>query len=223
MAFSGSYDFTMTASDVCTLALEKIGVVGENQQPTGNQLSKARQQLNLILKELENQGYKFWTTEQKTFNTNTSNQTYSIDADISEIEYAFIRDEGIDTPLAIYTRFDEADIQNKTDEGKPTAVRFTRNNNTQTLTLYPKPDKVYAIYYGKSKIIQDVDIGTNNLDVLTNWLNALVYGLASELGDSYQIPLQERDRFEAKAGQKFRAAKMRSKEFTTEVIVKGRF
>lgn len=50
MAVSGSIDFAATRDDIITEALEQLGVLGEGESPTTNQLTSCSRTLNMMLK-----------------------------------------------------------------------------------------------------------------------------------------------------------------------------
>ena len=49
--------------------------------------------------------------------------------------------------------------------------------------------------------MQDLLIGDDNLDIPTEWLEAVIYGLAFRLADDYNVPLAKADRIGQKANQ----------------------
>jgi len=49
--------------------------------------------------------------------------------------------------------------------------------------------------------MQDLLIGDDNLDIPTEWLEAVIYGLAFRLADDYSVPLAKADRIGQKANQ----------------------
>lgn len=50
MATSGSIDFAATRDDIITEALEQLGVLGEGESPSANQLTSSARTLNMMLK-----------------------------------------------------------------------------------------------------------------------------------------------------------------------------
>jgi hypothetical protein len=50
MAVSASIDFAATRDDIITEALEQLGVLGEGESPSANQLTSSSRTLNMMLK-----------------------------------------------------------------------------------------------------------------------------------------------------------------------------
>jgi len=77
MAFSASYDFTITRDDIIAAALRKLVVLGEGQTPTTNQVTTAAQALNVMLKAFKADGLPLWYVRTgyiyPIHNTNTYN------------------------------------------------------------------------------------------------------------------------------------------------------
>ena len=67
MATSGSYDFTLNRDQIVTRALQLLQVLPGGTSATGDQLTDAVTQLNLILKAFQNEGMNLWAIQKKTF------------------------------------------------------------------------------------------------------------------------------------------------------------
>lgn len=65
MAISNSIDFTLTRDDIITEALELLGVLGEGETPTTDQLNSSSRSLNMIIKAWQADGLNLFavTTE----------------------------------------------------------------------------------------------------------------------------------------------------------------
>jgi hypothetical protein len=64
MTTSGSYDFTVTRDELITLAHQHIGVVGEGESCTANQVTEAAKLLNLIVKLRAGEGMPAWSLKR---------------------------------------------------------------------------------------------------------------------------------------------------------------
>ena len=102
MALSGSFDFTMTRDNAIQEALELLGVLGEGESPTADQLTSCSRTLNLMLKHWQNREvsqnlirklYVFLDDEKRTYDLSTTvassdHSAYNFYADTVEADYA---------------------------------------------------------------------------------------------------------------------------------------
>jgi len=63
MAFSGSNNFSATATDIVTIALRKCGVLGEGQTASLAQVEEYLLELNMLLHNMQVDGMSLWTVE----------------------------------------------------------------------------------------------------------------------------------------------------------------
>ncbi len=102
MAVSGSFDFTLTRDNAIQEALEMLGVLGEGESPTANQLTSCSRTLNLMLKHWQNREvsqnlirklYVFLDDEKRTYDLSTTasssdHSAYNFYADTLGGDYA---------------------------------------------------------------------------------------------------------------------------------------
>jgi hypothetical protein len=81
-------------------------------------------------------------------------------------------------PLQRYSVPDYAALPNKTTAGRPSTMLVRREASPVTLTLWPVPDRVYAISYWYLRRVQDAGNGGNEPDVPIRFVPALIAGLA---------------------------------------------
>lgn len=219
MTISANYNWTATSAQILSAALRKVGVT----EPDASDLSIAKFALNALMKELQHRKDFPWLVSLVTFPCVVATKDYTLEADTADIEQVFVRENDYDYPVHIVSRFDENDITDKTDAGRPTACRFHRTLTASTLTLYPVPDDTYAVYYSKIRLVRNMDADANNADVLVEWINALIYKLAAELSNDYHLPLEERNWLEGKANSKMSEAKKTAEEPQDETTVRGSY
>jgi len=63
-------------------------------------------------------------------------------------------------------------------------------------TSYTSPEQ---LIYEYKRPLYDFDVATDNPDIPQGWYRFLLYALIADLGDSYGLPIDERNRFDAKA------------------------
>lgn len=117
------------------------------------------------------------------------------------IERAFVRTlANVDTPLCLTSRAAFSMPENRTKLGTPEILWLDRQLTTPKCYLWPIPDAAtYQIHYLYTRILEDFDAAANTPDFPQSWYDALVYGLAANLSDEYQTPLNERQVLMAKA------------------------
>lgn len=80
MATSGSVDYAATRDDIIKEALEILGVLGEGQSPSANQLTSCSTTLNYLVKSMQNRVKHLHVMTDVFLFTNTTSSTYTIDA-----------------------------------------------------------------------------------------------------------------------------------------------
>lgn len=94
-----------------------------------------------------------------------------------------------DIPILTFSRQEYFDTPNKTAESKTTQVYYDPQLSLGVMYLWPAPDsaKDRLLFTGLFPI-EDFDAATNNPDLPQEWLNALTFGLAEDLGVEYATP-----------------------------------
>jgi len=84
MATSGSINYSVTRDDIITEALEQMGVLGEGQSPSTDQLTSMSRTLNMMVKAWQADGLNLFTV-QKTYLFLQKNQNqYSLSSSTSD-------------------------------------------------------------------------------------------------------------------------------------------
>lgn len=79
-------------------------------------------------------------------------------------------------------------------------ISTTGSDRHGELFLWPAPSNVnYLFKFTFTKPLADIDTNSDLSDFPVEWINALKFNLASEIAPEYRVPLQERDRIDAKA------------------------
>jgi len=113
-----------------------------------------------------------------------------------KILYAFRSDKnGFDTEISIIGETEYRRQSNKTSDGPPVEIFYNPQGNQSTGKIWVWPDDGGADWDKIVLICQqlpdDFDTGANNPDFPIEWGNALVWGLAAELGAEYGLPESE--------------------------------
>ena len=213
MALSGSYDFTLTGTNLIASIHRKLGI----QTANTTQKTNALEAVEVILKALASEGFNLifpFTQESITQALVASTAAYNQNAKIMHIAQAFIRRDNVDTPVRVISTPEYQAISTKTTEGKPSSLWFNRQH-TPVVTLYPVPenatDVLHMVVVNK---IQDLDNASNNIDIDSAWFRALLYAgmqdIAPEVGRPDMVSYAERQASIAIAKAKETAGHMQS-------------
>ena len=119
-----------------------------------------------------------------------------------KIVSAYRRDKNdIDTEVSLIGEDEYRSQSNKGAEGPPVEAWYQPTLTTGTLYVWPVDggadwDKVVlSVQYAPD----DFDTGANTAQFPVEWINALVWNLAAELGGEYGIPLRDRQYLDGKA------------------------
>lgn len=140
---------------------------------------------------------------------------FVLPADAIGIDKAFLRYEGIDTSIYPITIDNYFEIQDKSAEGIPDRLVIIPERHEVSLSigegyenkwrvyLYPCPlDNLIGkaiLHYQKVRKTEDFDHLYDAMDGTMTWAEPLIYGLAANLADEYQLSINERAYLQNKA------------------------
>jgi hypothetical protein len=114
-------------------------------------------------------------------------------------------DSGIDVPLSEMGRVEYQDMPNKATESAINSYYYDRRGGAETnglIYLWPTPaDETEVVKLTVALPIQDFTAAGNDADFPPEWTRAIVWGLADELADEYDVPEPKRTRIERRAAQ----------------------
>lgn len=210
MSTSNSTNFNVTRDEIIAGALRILGVVGEGQSPTTDQITASAEALNYIIKAWENQGVPIWAIKFTDITLTAATADYNIGlsqtvnvAKPLKVYQAFRRTTGnVDVPMTILSQQQYNMLGNKTSSGPPSQLYYNAQRDYGILSLYPVPSSadtsdIVRIYYQRP--LEDFDASTDNADIPQEMLRALKYDLANELAFEYGIPSADRDTLERRA------------------------
>jgi hypothetical protein len=191
MSTSGTASFTLTAAQVITYALKKIGVVRAGGAATGEAAEDARLELEMMLKEWALTGPCLFTRREGSAALTANTQSYALsDTMPLRILHARYRDaSGRDTPMDALTREEYFGLPLKASRGVPWQYYFDPQGAASALYVWPVLPAVNGetIEYTYQRRIEDIGAVTNSIDIPQEWLSTLGYGLAARLLDDYGI------------------------------------
>lgn len=193
--------WTLLASEICTDALQHLGVLGEGEAANGDQQQTALRGLDAVLKELPLYGYAWpkLSTEGSLTWGGAGVQTITLPTDYYGYPVVWTTVNGQKTPLTQIPHALWVEMTNRTASGLVTHFYVSPAN---VLSLYPVPptvDPALTIQY--QKIVDDADLATTP-DVLQVWKNALGYGVANETGLKFGAPDARRAEIAARWAEK---------------------
>jgi len=190
-----------TQAEIVTRALQICGVVPQGKSPTPTQTSEADKVLLSFLASLSNIGLRGFTNTQQTISITTGVQDYSTGVLSVLMHSAFVRDSNADDWSLTFITAEQYDtIVDKTDTGRPKYAFVVRDPNLYyQIKVHPVPDTTYTMYYRSVEDISQPTDREDGLAVPQRWEDVIVYGLASNLADLYQIP----DNMYARVNNKF--------------------
>ena len=78
MSTSGSTDFSVTTEDIITEALELLGVLGEGEAPTADQITSSQRTLNMMAKTWQADGLNLFAVQRATLNLIDGQEVYNL-------------------------------------------------------------------------------------------------------------------------------------------------
>lgn len=202
MATSGSVDYSLTARQIATAALELIGVVSIGETPEAEHSAKALEQLNLMVKTWgADPAPKLWLKTEGTITLSASTASYTASpVTLMRKVLSGRRRTGSgtsqnDLPLRVLSRQQYEDRPNKLSTGSPLEVYFDPQRATRTLYVWPVPDATIAasttLQITYLRVIEDLDSLSDDFDLPQEWLEVLQYGLAARLTIPYRMHLTD--------------------------------
>lgn len=183
---SGTYSFALDVIDIIEEAYEQAGY----DPKTGYDLQTARRSLDLLLQEWTNKGVNLWTVEAITTSLATDTASYTCTARVLDVLDVVIRDsDGNDTVLDRLTMRAYLELPDKDQSGDPTHYTTFRERDALVIKVWPVPeDGNSSLHYYAMRRIQDTGSYSNNPDIPSRFLPALIAGLAWKLAIKGSLP-----------------------------------
>jgi hypothetical protein len=205
MTTSGTTTFTMTAAQVISYALCKIGIVRGTSAVPPDDAEDARIELEAMMKEWAFTGPYISTKAEGSVTLTNATQSYDLTTTkpLRILGVRYRQTSGLDLPMEQLAREEYYELPNKASAGTPTQFFFDPQSATQTLFVWPVPATVTTetFKYTYQRRIQDIGVITNTIDIPQEWLSTVGYGLAARLLDEYGIADQVSERIRQRAGE----------------------
>lgn len=196
---SAAVDWNLTRERIADKALEKCKRLGIGRAASAADRALCLEALDSVLKNLHWRGYS-WPKTISAFSTLslTSNlasialpQDYYTGARLNYVDAS-----GKEVPLPLPITPEEWRlIPSKTTQASYPIQVYIDNFNV--LWPYPRTNQTVTLNLYYQKVIND-SVASSNTDLDSPWMLGLVYGVAAEIGDEFDVDPAKIARFEAK-------------------------
>ena len=199
MATSGTYSFMMVGNDLIGAALRLTGRFDPYDAIPSTDMLNVQQALEVLLKELAIDGLPLWKVQTVTVPMVAKQASYNLSALSGStlplrVLQAILRDaNGNDVELTNESRYDYNLLGQKASTGVPNQYYYDPQLSGGLLTLYDVPvDTTHTMYVTIQQQIQDLTVGTNNVDFPQEAYRMLKWCLADEIAIEYNTPPAKR-------------------------------
>lgn len=217
-------DFNITRNQIIESALRKVGALAPGEAVQASELDAARISLNLIVKEWQSRSVFLWTIQEQEITITSGNNSYVLDQDVIGLDGATYLDNTDDIPLEIISWRNYHNITDKDSvSNTPTVLAMKTEVETPTIYIYPTLSADVDIKLRVIKRLKDMDNPSDNPDIPSRWIRALIFALASDLAPEYSLDLRERAALTNEAIRLFKDAKTGDVEYQDATVVCSAF
>lgn len=218
MSTAATTNYTVTRDQVIGRALRIVGAIATGETPAPGALTEASDALNQLVKEWQADGMQMWGILTTSFPLTATVSVYPIglgqtvnQTAPNKVYQAWMRDNTAltDQPMLVITRQEYDILGSKFSPGTPNQVYYfppgplDTNQIVGTFTFYTTPDAFTAanktFFFTGQFPLTDMNMGTDIPDFPSYYYNALVWGLAEQLGFEYGVPIQAQSQISAMA------------------------
>jgi len=204
--YSGTYTFGMTALQTVQAALRLTGAFDEYETIPDTDTANVLQALEILVKEMAQDGLPLWCVKDVSFPTVIGQATYNLSTitgttlPLRILDQYIVDQAGNSVTLIMTSRYDWDTLGQKFQPGIPNQVWYDPQLNNGTLTLYDVPiDATHTIHVVVQLQMMDVGSLTNNLYFPQEAYRMLKWCLADEICLEYRTPADERREINEKA------------------------
>lgn len=188
MAVSGSVDFSLTALEIIEEARAMLGVHADEEPLEEHEKQRGLRVLNMMLKAWQADGVMYWTMTEGSHVLTQSDRdiTFGTGADFTTLPFDImdvrITRNSTDLKMREMSREEYYQLPIKTNEGYPTNWFYDRQRDSGTLYIWPAPDSTAGtLKFTYRRIINDMDVNADDMDLPQEWFEAVVANLAERL------------------------------------------
>lgn len=197
MSTSGSTNFNLSANEIIVEAFDLIGVGSEGEPISADMYNRAKRSLNLLIKTWGAQDHLWTRTEGPAVTLVAGQASYALASlfPSKPMRVLSVRRRltsgSLDTPLTELSRSDYFDLPNKSVQSVPVNFYYDPQVATGSLYVWPTASTATAaaqtLHVTYLRRMDDIDSTANDADLPQEWLQALCYNLAVELGIKYGV------------------------------------
>lgn len=200
MASSGDYSFNPSTYQIITGALRLLGAVQSGEAPPAEEYEDALASLNGLIHAWQTNNLHVWTQSTVDVPLVAGQTSYQIgigSTDLPLVPRPLKVTEGRlvvgaeEEPLIPMSRWDYANLSNKTSPpGPPAQYFYDPQLPYGVLTVYPTPAVTGLVRIVAQRPLQSFDTQRDTADIPQEWVSALRFSLAVELGPEYDTPAE---------------------------------
>lgn len=204
MATSLTDDFSLTRDEIIRAAFETIGVAVTNEPLNPDDVQVGNIALNVLATSWKSIGLQLWKKGDASETLVASQAAYPLTPTLGSATEKPMRiysmditdSDGNQIPVNRLSHQEYNDLPNLTTTGTPISFYFEPSRTTSTVYLWPVPDATaaatYTLNYTYQQPIQDMSLGTQDVDFPNEWYRALILNLALDLAPKYGLDRLER-------------------------------
>lgn len=183
-----STSWTLTAGEICTDALEHLGVIGDGETASAGDMQIALKALDGVLKELPLRGYTWPALSAEVSLTWASVQAMALPTDYYGYPVAWTLISGYKVPLRQIPHAKWIAMLNRTATGATVQEFYIDPAGVFNVWPVPPSDPVITLQY--QKIVPDA-VQASSPTLPQYWINPLGYGVANELVMKFGIGVEK--------------------------------
>ncbi len=229
MSTSGTATFTRNRNQIIKSALRKVSAFEAGEEPDNDSVSDASDALNAMIKHWQGSGIHIWRMAEGSLTLVANQVSYVLGTDPEErpikIISARLHDatSGIDTPIEEMDRVEYQEMPNKTASGTVSSFFYDRRDGTSStglIYLWPAPDNsTDTVKYTYARPIETFTAAGDDADFPEEWSQAIIWNLADQIADDYDVPDPKRGRIEARAAKYLDEVSWQEKELISFQLV----
>lgn len=187
-----------TAREIIRKALQRGGIVTQNETPSADETSDGLDMLNDMFSSWSNDSLTVYARKWENFPLTGADGVYTIgtgqDFNTVRPTYiadAYLRDNTTDTPVRVISEEAYYAISQKNTQSIPYWLTYDNGFPVGTIRLYPVPSTAYTLFLLSEKPFSEFDLD-DELDFPPGWQRAIIYNLAVELCSEYGQPVPDK-------------------------------
>lgn len=193
MATSGSYDFSVTTTNIIKDAFALINVVDDEETLPSEEYVYGRRMLNKLMKLLSiHKG--LWLLSDTTVTLTPGTTSYTVGSGLTidipkprQVSHARRQiSSSLEIPMEVISRNEYISQPNKTLQAPPLSVYYDKQRDNGVLYVWPTgTSSEKTIIITTQRAIQDFDTEGNNPDLPEEWVLCIEYQLAAMIAPKY--------------------------------------